>query len=131
MSRINLTDDADAIALKLQKAKSDALPGLSVDPEGRPEATNLLTIYAALSDRAVADVAAEFAASSFSNFKSLLTELAVTTLVPIAGEMRRLLADPAHLDGILADGGARARAIAAPVLDEVRDAVGFLRPTKG
>ncbi|MFW5834090.1 MAG: tryptophan--tRNA ligase [Pseudomonadota bacterium] len=128
MSRINLTDDADAIALKLQKAKSDALPGLSVDPTGRPEATNLLTLYAALSDRTVADVAAEFGSSSFSNFKGLLTELAVATLVPIADEMRRLLDDPGHLDAILAEGGERARAVAAPVLDEVREAVGFLRP---
>ena len=128
MSRINLTDDADAIALKFQKAKSDALPGLTFDPDERPEATNLLTIYAALSDRRVVDVAAEFQESSFSSFKGALTELAITTLTPIASEMRRLLADPGHLDATLGAGAERAEAIAAPILDEVRDAVGFLRP---
>ncbi|TVQ35544.1 MAG: tryptophan--tRNA ligase [Geminicoccaceae bacterium] len=128
MSRINLTDDADAIALKFQKAKSDALSGLSVDPENRPEATNLLTIYAALSDRRVADVAEEFAGASFSEFKRLLADLAVATLTPIAAEMRRLLADPSHLDAVLASGAERAQAMAAPILDEVRDAVGFLQP---
>ncbi len=128
MSRINLTDDAAAIALKFQKAKSDALPGLSVDAEGRPEATNLLTIYAALADRRVADVADEFHDASFSGFKTTLADLAIATLEPIATEMRRLLGDPGHLDAVLAAGGERARAIAAPVLDEVRDTVGFLRP---
>ena len=128
MSRINLTDEADAIALKFQKAKSDALPGLGVDPVNRPEATNLLTIYAALADRRVAEVAGEFADASFSHFKTQLADLAIATLEPMATEMRRLLADPGHLDAVLATGAERAQAIAAPILDEVRDAVGFLRP---
>ncbi len=130
MSRINLTDSADAIAMKLQKAKSDAFSGLTVDPEGRPEATNLLTIYAALSDQPLADVATAFHAATFSSFKAELTALAVAKLVPIADEMRRLLQDPAHIDALLTAGAERAAAIAAPVLDEVRDRVGFLAPAR-
>jgi tryptophanyl-tRNA synthetase len=128
MSRINLTDDADSIALKLQKAKSDSFEGLSVDPERRPEATNLLTIFAALSDRTLDDVAHAYAGSPFSSFKRELAELAVAKLAPLNAEMRRLLADPAQIDAILADGAERAGAIAEPILAEVREACGFLRP---
>ena len=128
MSRINLTDDADTIALKLQKAKSDPIQGLSVDPEGRPEATNLLSIYAALADRPLAAVAGEFATASFAVFKAELADLAVARLTPIASEMRRLLADPGYVDTVLAQGAERAQAIAAPIVAEVRDAVGFLTP---
>jgi len=131
MSRINLTDDADAIALKLQKAKSDSFEGLSLDAERRPEATNLLTIYAALSERPVGEVAEAFAAAPFSGFKRELADLAVAKLAPLNDEMRRLLADPAQIDAMLADGAVRARAIAEPILDEVRDACGFLRPRAG
>ncbi len=131
MSRINLTDDAAAIAQKFQKAKSDSFEGLAVDEENRPEATNLLRIYAALAERPLADVAAEHAATPFSTFKGQLAELAVAKLAPINAEMRRLLADPAQIDAVLADGAERAAAIALPVLDEVRRAVGFLRPRAG
>ncbi|MFP4126964.1 MAG: tryptophan--tRNA ligase [Alphaproteobacteria bacterium] len=131
MSRINLTDDADAIALKFQKAKSDSFEGLTVDEANRPEATNLLRIYAALAERSLADVAAAHAATPFSAFKRELAELAVAKLAPLNAEMRRLMADPAQIDAILADGAERAAAVALPVLDEVRTACGFLRPRAG
>jgi len=131
MSRINLTDDADAIALKFQKAKSDSFEGLTVDEANRPEATNLLRIYAALAERPLADVAAAHAATPFSAFKRELADLAVAKLAPLNAEMRRLMADPAQIDAILADGAERAAAVALPVLDEVRRACGFLRPRAG
>jgi tryptophanyl-tRNA synthetase len=127
-SRINLTDDADAIALKIRRAKSDSILGVSYDPQRRPEASNLLTIYAALADRSRAEVEAEFAGATFADFKTRLAEIAVERLSPIAAEMRRLMADPGHLDGVLRRGAERAKAIAAPVLEEVHDIVGFLRP---
>jgi tryptophanyl-tRNA synthetase len=125
-SRINLTDDADTIALKLQKARSDSQLGLSYDPENRPEAANLLTIYAALADRPRAEVEARFADSSFAAFKAELAELAVETLAPVTDEMRRLLAEPGHIDHILREGAARAAAIAADNLARIHDLVGFL-----
>ncbi|MFO1035390.1 MAG: tryptophan--tRNA ligase [Geminicoccaceae bacterium] len=127
-SRISLVDDADAIALKIRRAKSDSIMGVTYDPENRPEATNLLTIYAALSDRPRKEVEEVFAGTSFAEFKSRLADLAVETLAPIAGEMRRLMADPGHIDRVLRDGAERARAIADKVLDDVYDKVGFLRP---
>jgi tryptophanyl-tRNA synthetase len=126
-SRISLTDDADAIALKLRRAKSDSVLGITYDPENRPEASNLLTIYAALSGRGRADVQAEFAETPFSDFKTRLADLAVEVLAPINAEMRRLMADPGHLDRVLLEGAERAEAIAGPVLREVYDVVGFMR----
>jgi tryptophanyl-tRNA synthetase len=127
-SRINLTDDADTIAQKIRKARTDPnpLPDSDKGFEGRPEAENLVNIYAALSDRPRADVIAQFADRQFSEFKSELADLAVATLTPIAWEMRRLLADAAEIDGILASGAEKARAIAAPIMDEVRRVVGFV-----
>jgi tryptophanyl-tRNA synthetase len=139
-SRINMTDDADAVALKIRKAKTDPhpLPGPAVlDGKGavdakaeaeRPEAFNLLGIYAALSDRPLAEVLAEFEGKEFSFFKQVLTDLAVATLGQIGHEMKRLMADPAEIDAVLRDGAARARALADPILREVEDIVGFLRP---
>jgi tryptophanyl-tRNA synthetase len=127
-SRINLTDDADTIALKIRRAKSDSILGIGYDPENRPEASNLLTIYAALADQPRAEVEAEFAQTSFSEFKGRLAELAVEKLARINGEMRRLQADPAHLDAILKDGAERAAAIAEAVLKEAYELVGFLSP---
>ena len=127
-SRINLTDDADAIALKLRRAKSDSILGVSFDPEGRPEVSNLLTIFAALADRPRAEVEAEYAETPFATFKGRLADLAVEQLAPIAAEMRRLLGDPGHLDAILRDGAERAAALAEPVLKEAYDLVGFLSP---
>ena len=126
-SRVSLTDDADAIALKIRRAKSDSILGVTYDPEARPEASNLLTIYAALSDRTRADVQAEFAEASFSDFKGRLADLAVERLAPINAEMRRLMSDPGHLDRVLKDGAERADAIAAPILREAYEIVGFLR----
>jgi tryptophanyl-tRNA synthetase len=126
-SRVSLTDDADAIALKIRRAKSDSLTGVTYEPDARPEASNLLTIYAALSDRTRAEVQAEFGEAQFSDFKGRLADLAVERLAPINAEMRRLMADPGHLDRVLRDGAERADAIAAPILREVYDLVGFLR----
>jgi tryptophanyl-tRNA synthetase len=125
-SRISLIDDADAIALKIRRAKSDSILGVSYDLENRPEASNLLTIFAALAERPRAEIEAIYADTSFSEFKSRLADLAVEKLAPIAGEMRRLQADPGHLDRILRDGAERAAAIADKVLAQAYDAVGFL-----
>jgi tryptophanyl-tRNA synthetase len=128
MSRINLTDDADAIATKIKKARTDPepLPSDAKGLEGRPEAENLLNIYAALADEETESVIRRFAGHQFSQFKSELAELAVARLTPIAAEMRRLLADPAEIDRVLADGAERARALAAPIMAEVKRVVGFV-----
>ncbi|HEX2479227.1 MAG TPA: tryptophan--tRNA ligase, partial [Geminicoccaceae bacterium] len=125
-SRINLTDDADAIAHKIRRAKSDSEMGLTYDPENRPEAANLLTIYAALADQPRAEVAARFAASSFSAFKSELADLAVARLGPVTAEMRRLMAAPDRIERILRAGAERAEAIATDNLAKTYDLVGFL-----
>src|SRR5271167_3388766 len=127
-SRINLTDDADAIAQKIRKAKTDPepLPSEEKGLETRPEADNLVGIYAALSQRTKADVLREFGGGQFSNFKNSLVELCVAKLSPIASEMKRLVADPGHVDSILVDGADRARAIAAETMTATRDIVGFV-----
>ena len=129
-SRINMTDGPDVIARKIKKATSDQdlLPGDPKGLEGRPEAANLMGIYAALADKKIADVCAEFEGQQFSAFKAALTEVAVAVLGPIGDEMARLIADPGYLDGVLKDGAAQANAIAAPNLAEIYDTVGFLRP---
>ncbi len=129
LSRINLMDDADDIAKKIRKAKTDpeGLPSEIEGLAGRPEADNLVGIYAALADRTKADVLAEFGGQQFSVFKPALAELAVEVLAPIGAEMRRLLDDTTHIDAILKDGGERAGARAQKVMDEVRDIIGFLR----
>jgi tryptophanyl-tRNA synthetase len=128
-SRINLTDDADAIAQKIRKAKTDPepLPSEEAGLETRPEADNLVGIYAALSGRDKAAVLAEFGGAQFSAFKAALIELSVDRLSPITAEMKRLSADTAYIDGVLADGADRARAIARETLDGVKDVVGFVR----
>ncbi|HEX2478186.1 MAG TPA: tryptophan--tRNA ligase, partial [Geminicoccaceae bacterium] len=125
-SRINLTDDADAIAHKIRRAKSDSEMGLTYDPENRPEAANLLTIYAALADQPRAEIAARFAASSFAAFKSELADLAVARLAPVTAEMRRLMDAPDQIERILRQGAERAEAVATDNLAEVYDLVGFL-----
>jgi tryptophanyl-tRNA synthetase len=129
-SRIAMTDDADAIALKIRKAKTDLepLPAALDGLEGRPEASNLLGIYAALSDREKAEVVTQFAGQNFSDFKKELVDLAVSVLGPINAEMKRLMNDPSHIDSVLRSGAERADAIAAPILREVYDIVGFLKP---
>jgi len=139
-SRITMTDDADAIAKKFRKATSDAelLPGPEMlDDKGavpeaarqaRPEAYNLLAIYAALAEKPLAAVLGEFSGARFSHFKGALTDLAVATLGPVGAEMKRLSDDPGAVDAVLRDGAERAHAIADPILAEIYDIVGFLRP---
>jgi tryptophanyl-tRNA synthetase len=127
-SRINLTDDAETIALKIRKARTDAepLPADTAGLAGRPEAENLLGLYAALADVEVEAACRQFGGWMFSRFKETLAELAVEKLAPISREMRRLEADPGHIDRVLDAGAGRAQALAAPVLREVFRVVGFL-----
>ncbi|WP_341704627.1 tryptophan--tRNA ligase [Ferrovibrio sp.] len=129
-SRINMTDTADQIADKIKRAKTDpdALPDSIDGLEGRPEAANLMGIYAALAGQTLEQAVADCAGRGFAEFKKLLTEVAVSHLAPITAEMRRLTADPGYVDGILRKGGERARALSAPVVAEIYDTVGFLRP---
>ena len=129
-SRINLTDDADAIAQKVRKAKTDPEP-LPSEPkglEGRPEAENLVAIYAALTETTVEAVLRDHGGAQFSSFKAALVDVAVAKLAPVADEMRRLMADPAHIDAVLANGAGRARDLAQVTMSAVKDVVGFVRP---
>lgn len=127
LSRINLTDDADTIVKKIKKARTDPapLPETVEGLAGRPEVDNLVGVFAALAGQTKADVIAAFAGAGFGVFKPKLAELAVETLAPVSAEMRRLMGDAAHLDAVLDAGAERARAIAAPVMAEVRRAVGL------
>jgi tryptophanyl-tRNA synthetase len=127
-SRINLTDDADTIAQKVRKAKTDPepLPTEEKGLEPRPEADNLVGIFAALSGRTKAEVLRDFGGGQFSSFKNALVELCVAKLSPIASEMKRLVADPGHIDAILVDGADRARVIADETMKLTRDIVGFI-----
>ena len=127
-TRINLTDDADLIAQKIKKAKTDpdALPSEAAGLEDRPEARNLVGIFAALSDKPVDDVLAEFGGQGFGAFKPALAELAVDVISPISSEMRRLLDDTAEIDRLLGEGAERAQQITAPILAEVKDVMGFI-----
>ncbi len=129
LSRINLTDDADAIAKKIRKARTDPEP-LPTDVEGlasRPEADNLVTIFAALAETSRKDVIADFGGRQFSDFKPALADLAVEKLAPIAGEMRRISADHGYVDSVLREGGQRAEAIAEETMKVVRRIIGLLR----
>jgi tryptophanyl-tRNA synthetase len=128
LSRINLTDSPDDIAKKIRKAKTDPEPMSDTLEElrARPEADNLVGIYAALEDTSQQQVIDRFAGRPFSEFKPALADLAVEKLAPINAEMRRLMADPAHVDGILRDGAARAREIAGETMRQVRSIVGFI-----
>jgi tryptophanyl-tRNA synthetase len=128
MSRINMTDTPELIAQKIRKAKTDPAP-LPANPdelEGRPEADNLLTLYAALTDSSKRSAIARFAGTQFSLLKAELTEAAVETLGPIAGRMNALMGDTAAIDAILRDGAEKADAIAQPILAEAKALVGFL-----
>ena len=129
-SRINLTDDPDLIAQKIRRAKTDPepLPSEEKGLEKRPEADNLVGIYAALADTTRAAVLEQYGNAQFSAFKSALTELAVAKLTPIAAEMRRLLRDPVSLDAVLAEGSERARKLAGETMRAVKDIVGLVRP---
>jgi tryptophanyl-tRNA synthetase len=129
LSTIYMMDGADAIAKKIKRATTDAdlLPSEAAGLDGRPEAENLVAIYAALADRSVADVLSEFGGQGWGKFKPALADLAVAVLAPIAGEMQRLVADRGELDRILRKNAERARAIAQPIMDEIRQIVGFVR----
>jgi tryptophanyl-tRNA synthetase len=129
-SRINMTDDADAIALKIRRAKTDPapLPFTVAELECRPEADNLIGIYAALAGLSREDALARFAGGNFSDLKEALSDLAVEVLGRIGNEMRRLMADPGYVDALLRRGAERASAIATPILREAQEISGLLRP---
>jgi tryptophanyl-tRNA synthetase len=128
-SRVNLTDDADAIAQKIRKAKTDPepLPSEEKGLETRPEADNLVGIYAALANTPKSVVLGQFGAGQFSTFKSALVDLAVAKLGPIGAEMKRLVADPAYIDSVLVDGAARAALLADQTMKSVKEILGFIR----
>ena len=128
LSRINMTDDADTIAKKIQKAKTDPepLPSEEAGLKTRPEADNLVGIYAAFSSTSKEAVLSQFGGSQFSGFKKALAELAVSKISPMTAEMRRLTADPAEIDRVLDDGSRRAAAIAQPIVKTVKQIVGFI-----
>ena len=128
-SRINLTDTADQIAAKIRKAKTDPepLPDTVEGLKDRPDARNLVNIYAALAGHTVEQVIADFAGAQFGTFKPALADLAVAKLAPITTEMNRLMKDPAEIDRILGQGADRAEAIARPIVDQVYDIVGMIR----
>jgi tryptophanyl-tRNA synthetase len=129
MSRLNMTDGADAIVKKIKKAKTDAdpLPDNLESLDGRPEARNLVNIYAALSDSTTQSVIDEFSGQLFGAFKPKLADLAVAKLAPISSEMSRLMKDPAEIDKILMRGAERGRELAAPILQKTYDIVGMVR----
>ena len=126
-SRINLSDDADAIVQKIRKARTDPapLPETLEELAARPEADNLVGIYAAMSELTKAQVLAQFSGQGFGAFKPALADLLVAKLGPITASLKGYLNDPGEIDSILATGAARARQIAGPVVDEVRRKVGF------
>jgi tryptophanyl-tRNA synthetase len=128
-SRINLTDDADQIAQKIRKAKTDAepLPDSLNGLRDRPEARNLVNIYAALADMTPAAVMTQYAGAQFGTFKPALADLAVASLAPMTEKMTRLMKDPGEIDRILGEGADRAEALARPILDQVYDITGMIR----
>ncbi|MDZ4094912.1 MAG: tryptophan--tRNA ligase [Paracoccaceae bacterium] len=128
-SRINLTDDADTISKKIRKAKTDPepLPDTLEDLKDRPEARNLVNIYAALAGHTPQQVMKDYAGAQFGTFKPALADLAVAKLAPITNEMSRLMQDPAEIDRILGQGAVRAEAIARPIIDQVYDIIGMIR----
>jgi tryptophanyl-tRNA synthetase len=132
-SRINLTDDADTIAKKIRKARTDAepLPDTLEGLRNRPDARNLVNIYAALADMTPEGIITQYAGAQFGTFKPALADLAVAKLSPITSEMTRLMQDPAEIDRILGEGADRAEAIARPILDQVYDIVGMIRSRRG
>ncbi len=129
LSRINLTDDAETIARKIKKAKTDpeALPSEVAGLAGRPEAENLVGIHAGLAETSKEAVLKEFGGRQFSAFKTALADLAVEKLAPIAAEMRRISADRAYVDGVLKDGASRAGRLAEATMKDVRAIIGLLQ----
>ena len=128
-SHIAITDDAETIAQKIRRAKTDPepLPSEVAGLARRPEAENLVGIFAALGDETKADVLRRFGGGQFSTFKQALADLTIAKLAPIRAEILKLNADPAHVDKVLADGAERARAIAKPIMDQAKDVLGLLR----
>jgi tryptophanyl-tRNA synthetase len=128
-SRINLTDDAETIAKKIRRARTDpdALPSEEKGLEPRPEADNLVGIYAALAETTKSAVLSQYGGAQWSTFKPALADLAVAKLGPIGAEMKRLVADTTYIDAVLADGSVRAQAIAADTMKSVKDIVGLIR----
>ena len=128
-SRINLTDDADTIVAKVRKARTDMepLPDTLDGLAERPEAKNLVTLYAALADISREQVLAQFGGQGFGAFKPALADLAVASMAPVTAEMRRLMTDPTEIDRVLKDGADRAAVIADATVDEVKRIVGFWR----
>ena len=126
-TRINLTDSADEIAQKIKRAKTDPepLPSEIKGLEGRPEATNLVGIFAGLSGRTAEDILSEFGGQGFGVFKPALAELCVSQIAPISKEMNKLLEQPEEIDRLLEKGAGQAQAIAAPILAEVKQMIGF------
>jgi tryptophanyl-tRNA synthetase len=129
MSRINLSDDADTIMKKVKKAKSDAdaLPSEKAGWEGRAEALNLVTIYAAMTGKSVDEVLGEFGGEGFGKFKPALGEVLVETLSPISARFRELKEDRESLDAILARGAAKARELGSSTLSATYEALGLVR----
>ena len=129
MSTIYMMDDADTISKKIKRATTDAdaLPSEAAGLAGRAEAENLVAVYASLSDQSVDAVLGEFGGQGWGKFKPALADLAVAVLAPIATEMKRLVADKGEMDQILRRNADRARAIAVPIMDDVRRIVGFVR----
>ena len=130
MTRINMTDDADTIAKKIRKARTDPepLPDSLKGFEGRAEAENLMGIYAGLSDMSLDEVCEKFGGGQFSTFKTELADLAVDVLDPIQSRMRELLDDQAQIDAVLRDGAERARVMSEPILKDIQKIVGFVQP---
>jgi len=131
-SRINMTDGADEIAQKIRKARTDPdpLPGTVDGLAQRPEALNLVSIYAALEDIEIDQVIQEYQGQGFSTFKKALADLAVVRLGPVGNEMKRLTAESGEIDKVLADGAERATQLSRPIVAEVREIMGFLDPKK-
>jgi len=129
-SRINMTDEADTIAQKIRKARTDPepLPDNVDELDSRPEALNLVSIYASLNDMEVGQVLDQFSGQGFSAFKTALADLSVDKLGPIGSEMKRLTEEPDEIDRILADGSARAVRLSGPIVREAREIMGFLEP---
>jgi len=132
-SRITMRDDADTIMTKIKKAKTDPepLPSDAEGLEGRPEARNLVSIYAALAESSIDDVLAEYGGQGFGVFKPALADVAIAKLAPITDQMNIYMQDPAQIDTILKDGAERAHAIAQPIMGDIRRLTGFLGASLG
>jgi len=128
MSRINLMDDADLITKKLKKAKSDMIEGISYDIAERPEVSNLLTIYSAVTEQSIEAATQECAAMNMATLKQTIADALIAHLAPIQQRYTELMVEPSYISDILTDGAARADAIARPIMNDVKDVMGFYLP---